>query len=62
MKQRQATNAAAARLEGAAWKEGGGLTLGVKMAVVIVTTTGRCTSAHSGMETCIRARSRIISH
>ena len=28
------------------------LTLGVKMAVVRVTTTGRCTRAHRGMDTC----------
>ena len=28
------------------------LTLGVKMAVVIVTTTGRCTRAHRGIDTC----------
>ena len=26
--------------------------LGVKTAVVMVTTTGRCTSAHRGMLTC----------
>ena len=33
-------------------------TLGVKTAVVMVTTTGRCTSAHSGMLTCRRISSR----
>lgn len=33
------------------WK-GWELTLGVKMAVVRVTTTGRCTRAHRGMDTC----------
>ena len=29
-----------------------GLALRVNMAVVTVTTTGRCTSAHNGMLTC----------
>lgn len=28
------------------------LTLGVKIAVVMVTTMGRCTSAQSGIDTC----------
>lgn len=32
------------------------LTLGVKIAVVMVTTTGRCTRAHKGMETCSSKR------
>lgn len=36
-------------------------TLGVKMAVVRVTTTGRCTRAHSGMLTCTHTHTPQVS-
>ena len=38
-----------------------GLTLRVNMAVDTVTTTGRCTSAHSGMLTCMTLPHHVIS-
>jgi len=33
--------------------------LGVNMAVVMVTMTGKCTSAHSGMFTCRATTGRV---
>lgn len=33
--------------------------LGVKMAVVTVTTTGKCTKAHKGMETCSTGKGKL---